>query len=342
MVSATIELMTRNAAARPLERADGVLVSVVVPVYNRAHRIEECVASVYAQDHRPLEVIVVDDGSSDDTPEVLERLASRYAGEEGFSFQSGRQKNAGAPSARNRGFAQSRGEWIQFLDSDDLLLPDKISAGLAVARRKSAEVVYTRAQFMTIDGKKIDRFWGRRLRADSTDYFEFSWQTMCAIYSRSALEKVGEWNESLTISQDWEFCIRVILSGCVIHFEDRVDCLYRCEGNDRIGSGSLIKKDAGRERALWAVFERLDRNRLLDRSLRRRFRSRFLHVLLSYRMHHETDRSMALIQKMGNAGLLLRPMGSILRVFPPGFVAKRVLAFFDSRTEERSRLSVRR
>jgi glycosyltransferase involved in cell wall biosynthesis len=101
-------------------------VSVVIPSYNRAHLIEPTVRSVLAQTHAPLEVLIVDDGSTDDTEAVCARLPApvRYI----------KQRNTGLPGARNRGIQEARGEWIAFCDSDDLWHPRKLEIQLAALR----------------------------------------------------------------------------------------------------------------------------------------------------------------------------------------------------------------
>src|SRR5215212_8886473 len=97
------------------------LVSVVIPCYNQAHFLGEAIESVLAQSHPNFEIIVVDDGSPDDTSEV----AARYPG-----VRLVRQENQGLSGARNAGLARSEGEYVVFLDSDDRLLPEALEAHL--------------------------------------------------------------------------------------------------------------------------------------------------------------------------------------------------------------------
>lgn len=307
------------------------LVSVVVPAYNRAAKIRACVQSVIEQSHRPLELLVVDDGSTDETWAVLSEMVFEFSALEEFSFVPLRQSNHGAPSARNYGVEESKGEWIQFLDSDDQLLPDKISKGLRLAQKHSAQIAYCRAQYVTEREDPIDRYVGRKLSGDWKDHFEFSWQTMCAIYSREALDRIGKWNEDLAISQDWEFCIRAVVSGLTIYFDDATRALYRCEGSDRIGTGNSLKKNQGQERALWAVWDLLDRRNLLVPKLRARFRSRFMYVFLSYCSLGDRDARIALCKRMRNVCLVGWPVGFVMRIFPPVCLAAILLKLFQVR-----------
>ncbi len=112
------------------------LCSVIIPCYNGAAFLGAALTSVFAQDHRPLEVIVVDDGSTDDTPAVAARWPDAiYL----------RQENGGTSSARNTGIAHARGEVIALLDVDDLWLPGKLRAQLALLeQRPDVDYVATR------------------------------------------------------------------------------------------------------------------------------------------------------------------------------------------------------
>ena len=97
------------------------LVSVIIPTYNRARLLVEAMDSVFAQTYRPIELIVVDDGSKNNTPQVLQEWAAAHARDPRFRMRIFHEENKGAPVARNLGLIESRGEFIQFLDSDDLL-----------------------------------------------------------------------------------------------------------------------------------------------------------------------------------------------------------------------------
>lgn len=100
------------------------LVSCVVPVFNGAPFLVDAVASIEAQTWRPIEIIIVDDGSTDGTPDVIGAMGTRV--------RALRQENAGPAAARNAGLRMARGEFVAFLDSDDEWLPHKL--GMQIAR----------------------------------------------------------------------------------------------------------------------------------------------------------------------------------------------------------------
>ena len=111
---------------------DQPLVSVVMPAYNAEPYLADALDSALAQTHRQLEIIVVDDGSTDGTPDVL----ARYADEP--RVRAVRQENAGPAAARNRGLAEAQGQYVAFLDADDLWAPHKLEEQLALFRRSGA------------------------------------------------------------------------------------------------------------------------------------------------------------------------------------------------------------
>src|SRR6266446_6383269 len=116
-------------------------VSIVIAAYNAADTLPETLSSVAAQTFRDFELIVVDDGSRDSTPDVLDAHAGRWS----WMIWT-RQENAGVSAARERGIALARGEWIAFLDADDLWLPGKLNAQMvALAENPAVALNYTDA-----------------------------------------------------------------------------------------------------------------------------------------------------------------------------------------------------
>ncbi len=119
-------------------RATAGLASVVVPVYNRAALALETFDSVLAQTYRPIELLVVDDGSTDGTFRQAQAWAERHGAERGLRVECLRQERSGAPAARNLGARRSRGEFIRWLDSDDLLAPRYITLCVRAMQRSGA------------------------------------------------------------------------------------------------------------------------------------------------------------------------------------------------------------
>ena len=121
--------MVEATRAQALER-----VSVVIPTHNRAQTLSRTLESVWAQTHRPIELILVDDGSTDATPQVVADWAAQHEAAPDFVVRRLYQDNAGANAARNRGIAAAEGAYVAFLDSDDRWQPDKLAKQIAVLR----------------------------------------------------------------------------------------------------------------------------------------------------------------------------------------------------------------
>ncbi len=128
------------------------LVTAVIPVFNRIGLAVAAVESAAAQLHPRVEIVVVDDGSTEDT-QPLERAVARHAGRARLI----RQANAGAAAARNRGWAEAKGEYVAFLDADDLWLPNKVTAQLRIMEEQGAAFSHTSYQLLTSDPARMRR-----------------------------------------------------------------------------------------------------------------------------------------------------------------------------------------
>jgi hypothetical protein len=214
------------------------LVSIIIPVYNRAAMLREAVASVLAQSYRPVEVIVVDDGSTDDTARVAEELA-------GGEVRVIHQPNGGPGSAREAGRRTARGELIQHLDSDDLLLPRKLErqvAGLRAHSKCGASYGWTRLR--RGDGVLEPEPWkrsGEKIETMFPAMLESRWwDTPSPLYRASLLEAAGPWLP-LRIEEDWEYDARVAAQGVKLHHVDDWVCEVRLHGAHLSGRGDAAQ-----------------------------------------------------------------------------------------------------
>jgi glycosyltransferase involved in cell wall biosynthesis len=204
-----------------------VSVSVVIPCYNAERWIGEAIESCLAQSHAPDEVIVVDDGSTDDSSVIIARYASRV--------RHVRQDNAGAPRARNAGFALSRGEFIQFLDADDFLLPGKLEHQVAVLTKTGAAAVYGdwRHQFYERDGSvSLGEPQVSGAPPDLLEALIAGWwvSSVAIMFRRSIVEEIGGWDESLQAAQDRDFFQRVAMATEHIAYAPKCEAIYRRYG----------------------------------------------------------------------------------------------------------------
>ena len=203
-----------------------MLVSVIIPCYNSAGTVERAVASAFAQTYRPLEVICVDDGSTDATPNVLARLNAQYP-----DLVVIRQENGGAPVARNRGLIEAKGHYVQFLDADDELLPDKIDRQVAIAEKQQADMVVGSFRIRALDGGDVIR---EIERADP-------WQllprvrlgvTSANLFRREKVSAVGGWDEQLKSSQEYDLMFRLLkANACVAFDRTSATIMHRQQGS---------------------------------------------------------------------------------------------------------------
>ncbi|WP_122088165.1 glycosyltransferase family 2 protein [Halalkalicoccus subterraneus] len=182
------------------------VVSVVIPTYNRAGRLGRAIESVLAGRFEDYEIVVVDDGSTDDTEAVV------------TGYDDGRvryvyQENAGANTARNRGVAESRGEFVSFLDSDDEFHPETLEVAVDTLRGEPDSCAGIATSYRKIrDGEVyavIEAVDGRITREDIVDANVIGGFS-CTTFRREVFDRVGGLREGLASSQDYEFYLRVL------------------------------------------------------------------------------------------------------------------------------------
>ncbi len=192
---------------------NGALVTTIIPVFNRPALLAEAVGSVLDQTYRPIEIIIVDDGSTDDTPAVADDLAARHHG----VIRTIHIGNGGPGLAREAGRIAARGDYIQHLDSDDLLFPHKFELQVA-ALEASPEcgAAYGWTRFRHRDGRVEPRPWKRSGERIETMFPAMLtmrwWDTPTPLYRVSLIVAAGPWT-GLRIEEDWEYDCRMAARG---------------------------------------------------------------------------------------------------------------------------------
>ncbi len=217
------------------------LVSTIIPVFNRPDMIAECVDSVLAQTHRPIEIILIDDGSTDRTPEVLQMLANENPEVRVFT-----QANQGPGVARETGRINAKGEFIQYLDSDDLLLPDKFTLQIAALKHEpDCDVAYGKTERRSISVQGIRRAWKRTGEKHSAMFPLFLrsrwWGTSTPLYRRSCVDKAGRWLDTLN-EEDWEYDCRIASLGGRLAYVDEFVSVQREHDEHLSADGSTDAK----------------------------------------------------------------------------------------------------
>ena len=181
-------------------------VSVIIPTYNRGWTLQEAVDSVLGQDYNNFELIVVDDGSTDETASIL-NLYDR-------NLKTITQKNQGVSAARNKGLQYAGGDLIAFLDSDDLWLPQKLSRQVAFFQQNPDAQICQTEEIWVRNGRRVNP--KNRHRKPSGDIFNRSLH-LCLVspsavmLKRSLFDKVGLFDESLPACEDYDLWLRI---GC--------------------------------------------------------------------------------------------------------------------------------
>ncbi len=188
----------------PAETPTGLRVSVVLPTYNRAWILEQAVESVLGQDYANLELIVVDDGSTDGTSRLLSGYADR------ITVIS--QENRGVSAARNAGIRAAGGDLIALLDSDDTWLPGKVTAQVAFFKVHPAALICQTEEIWIRNGVRVNP--GKRHRKEDGMIFERS-LALCLVspsavmMRKSLLDEVGLFDESLPACEDYDLWLRI-------------------------------------------------------------------------------------------------------------------------------------
>lgn len=240
---------TRNGGASAAPDAPSDLVSVIIPCYGQAHFLGEALDSVLAQSHGTFEVIVVDDGSPDDTAAVVARYAERDPRVRGF-----RQENRGLSGARNAGLARARGEHVVFLDADDKLCPDALASGLAALRaHPDCAFASGRFEFVEPEGRVVDNPLDIG-RIDGDPYEALLRVNQIAVpamvmYRRWVFDAVGTFDQSVSPAEDYDLYLRVT-RRFPISTHDAVVAHYRQHG------GGLSANASRMARALLRVMDR--------------------------------------------------------------------------------------
>jgi len=191
----------------------GPAVSVVIPCFNAKQYLNETLESVFRQTFRDFEVILVDDGSTDGTADLVRSFEPRARVECG--------PNRGASAARNRGTELSRGDYVQYLDADDLLRPDAIELRVAALKSSGADVAYSDWQYLVEadDGRfQSGETVARRIEdidpnPEIAIFTDFSAPPAAILYRRSIVRKIGSWSATLPVIQDARFLLDAALNG---------------------------------------------------------------------------------------------------------------------------------
>ena len=191
------------------------LLSIVLPVYNREAYVIRTLESICASTYRPVELIIVDNGSTDGSLQLCEEWAADHRCED-FEVQVLQEEKRGANSARNRGLAACKGDYVAFFDSDDLFCSDALTDVAKAVEEEEADLLFLPVEEW-VEGQARRRTY-RKSSKPQVHILNSMLSTASMIFRTQWLRELGGWDESLSIWQDWELGVRVLLHRPRIHW----------------------------------------------------------------------------------------------------------------------------
>ena len=228
--------------------------SIVVTCYNYGRYLKGCLESILGQTYTDWEIIVIDDGSTDNTPEVMEG----FTGHAGIRYI--RQPNGGQARAKNKGIETARGRFIAFLDADDLWEKDKLEKQMPLFSDESVGVVFSRSRFIGANGEDLGlpetrrHLAPRRGKVTEFLYIDNFIPFSSAVVRRECLDRCGRFDETLKMGIDWDLWLRISV-GYTFDYVDAPLLIYR------VGhSGQMSHNREERQRCSDRIMNRFRKN----------------------------------------------------------------------------------
>lgn len=213
--------------------SDLARVSIIIPCYNASKYVEQCIYSILQQDYPNIEIIVIDDGSTDDSLQKLEQFSDQiiYI----------KQKNSGACVARNKGLEISSGEYVKFLDADDYLADNIISLQVnQLNELDQHSIIYGDYTLVYIDSNVLHRNKIINNVCGAAELFENDLLTSTPLHRKKLLQKIGGFDERFKHGQEWNLHVRLAASG--VKFIYRADNVYFYRIHNSVDRISVGKK----------------------------------------------------------------------------------------------------
>ena len=232
------------------------MVSVIIPCYNYGHLINETLSSIFEQTYKNLEVIVIDDGSTDNTEEIVKIYNQKDSRVKYYKC-----KNEGLGTSRNRGLENAKGDFIQFLDADDLIEKEKFKIQVEIFKNSpEVDVVYGSVRYFKKDpfnlSKRLYTYWGAnkewmpKLSGAGPKFmakaFKANFSHLSSpLFKKELVLKVGEFNNEMSAVADYHFLLRCALAGANFHYHDDLHSysLVRWHPNNMSKNMNMMRRE---------------------------------------------------------------------------------------------------
>lgn len=259
--------MTAPRVSALIDAATGPLVSVIIPAHNAAAFIHSTLDSVAWQTHRPIEIVVVDDSAAPDTGAVVAQWASAHSGSDtGLELKLVRAEPGSGPKNRNIGLQSASGQFIQFLDHDDLLHRHKLAQQVEVGLLTGADLIVARnrgfVQRSEIEALLAgDGLLSQPLHVPDPYFAHFRWSHLSWLVRRELLDRTGPWNEQVAMS-DYEMDTRLKLHARHVAYVDRLFSYYRKQTPGSNLRDNVLRLQHWRYQVTAAVYRQLRGHRI--------------------------------------------------------------------------------
>jgi len=239
-----------------------MLISIIIPTYNVEHYVAEALDSAIAQTYRPIEIIAVDNNSTDGTLSVLHDYEARHPG----LITVLQEPKQGAPAARNLGLKHAKGEWIQFLDADDLLLPEKLERQVESTPSCGGNIGVIFGAYIYYSSSEKQKV----IQPDTRPWIALSSGlagiTSSNLFKRRFLISAGRWDEKYKSSQEYDLMFRIMKCGGEAFSIEKVLTIVRRRSNS-ISTTNIHHNRLRSAQLHFEICEYITRNRLVKGEL---------------------------------------------------------------------------
>lgn len=239
-------------------------VSIIIPCYNVQDYIEECLFSCFNQTYKNIEVICVNNQSNDLTYDILQRIKKKF-----INLIICEENKIGASAARNKGLKIASGEWIQFLDADDLLFPDKIANQINFLNNIKCDIVFSPMKHVKLNGTSY-------IKIPEEDVLlgllKSNLGCTCSnLFKKEILNKINGWDESLMSSQEYDLMFRLYKTNSNFIYYNKCETIIRERKNGQISKSNTSERITTYFELRNKMYSYFSLNKLINNKLKEEF-----------------------------------------------------------------------